>query len=193
MVRAPMTTAKRSAYPPTNLSAGSFDVDTLVVRCLRRPHVDIVDAADRSWIPARRPTDVDWRWRDLLASAHDAFAILRTSDDAPVALFCTTAPRPLRLANGPAYRLDFLEVGPRFRGAGVGVFTLAAVATRALECGARKLVLASVPEARKLYDRAGGKQHIVAGWKAPRGLLPYEFSEDALHSLQEVFHERRQD
>jgi hypothetical protein len=183
----------QTPYPATNLSAGSFDLDGLAVRCLRRPSAAIADLADAAWIPERRPTDVDWRWRELLASARDAFAVLRVGDDAPVALFCSTAPRLLRLAEGATYRLDSLEVGPRFRGARVGLFTLAAVASRALECGASKLVLASVPEARKLYDRAGGKQQGAKGWKAPKGLLPYEFSGESLRFLQEVLNEQRQD
>jgi hypothetical protein len=190
----PMPWRAPSAYAPTSLSAGSFLLaEDLEVRCKWNPAVDVIEIADRTWIPQRRPTDVDWRWHDLLAESRDMFAVLRVADDAPVALFCSTAPRLLRLPGGPAYRLDFIEVGPAFRGAEVGVFTLAAAAARALECGARKLVLASVVEARKLYDKTGGKQRLAEGWIAPRGLLPYEFVENDLRSLQEAFHERRQD
>jgi Acetyltransferase (GNAT) family len=159
----------------------------------RNPGVEVIDLADRVWIPLRRPTDVDWRWRNLLADSRDMIGILRISDGAPVALLCSTASRLLRIPGGPAYRLDFIEVGPQFRGGEAGVLALAAAASRALECGARKLVLASVVEARKLYDRAGGKQRLAEGWRAPRGLLPYEFLEDDLHFLEEALHERRQD
>ena len=161
--------------------------------CVRSPGAEVVDAADRDWIPARRPTDVDWSWREMAAESGDMLGVLRVADRVPVALFCSTAPRLLKLAGGPAYRLDFLEVGPPFRGGEVGVFSLAAAASRALECGARKLVLASVVEARKLYDRTGGKQRLAEGWRVPRGLLPYEFLEEDLHLLEEAFHERRQD
>jgi GNAT superfamily N-acetyltransferase len=184
----------RRSYPPTSLGAGSFRIgEELDVRCTRSPHVDVIEAVDHAWIPQRRPTDVDWRWRDRLDEAHDMFVLVKCRDAHPVALFCSTAPRLLRLPGGPAYRLDFLEVGPLYRGAQVGVFTLAVAAARALECGARKLVLASVAEARNLYEKTGGKQRLAEGWRVPRGLVPFEFVEDDLRVLEEALHEQQQD
>ncbi|MGH7269161.1 MAG: hypothetical protein ACREJ3_01920 [Polyangiaceae bacterium] len=155
--------------------------------------MELIDVADHDWIPRRRPTDVDWRWRELLGEACDTLAVVRVPDGAPVALLCSTAPRLLRLPDGPAYRLHYLEVGPPLRGGVVGVFSVAVAAARALECGAKKLVLASVAEACRLYDKTGGKQRLADGWRVPRGLLPYEFLEEDLHSLREALHERRQE
>lgn len=121
----------------------------------------------------------------MTVESHDDFCVTDTSD-MPLALWCTRAPAVLKLPGGDAYRLDFIEVKPEFRGAEMGAFTLGLVATRALECSASRLVLGSLPQARKLYDNSGGLQRKVAGWRAARGLLPYEFLTEALVELRDA-------
>src|ERR1700733_9242739 len=101
----------------------------------------------------RRTDDTHaWSWRDNLSLAHDAFCVTRASNASlPVAFWCSTARRLLRLQDGLAYRLDCVEVDPTLRGAEVGLFALALVATRALECGANRIVLGALPQAKKFY------------------------------------------
>jgi hypothetical protein len=181
-------------YPPTGLIGGTWLLPTAgEVRCVK-PDQTLASLADERWPSGRRPDDVhNWSWRKILGEAHDIFCVASAFETPrPVALWCSTAPRLLRLAGGPAYRLDCIEVAPEARGAEVGVFTLGLVAARALECGAKKLVLGALPQAVKLYDRTGGQKVVSKGWRVARGLLPYEFAEATLVELKEAANELRQ-
>jgi GNAT superfamily N-acetyltransferase len=154
-----------------------------------KPTASVLEEADASWSTARSPSDAhDWRWTRLVVDSHDDFAVLDGSN-APVALWSSHASKPLELPGGEAYRLDFLEVAPPLRGKEIGVFTLGLIAIRALECGATRLVLGSIPQAARFYDSVGGRQHKIRGWKVARGLLPYEFPHDALTRLREAIDE----
>jgi len=158
----------------------------------QRPTATHLGIADAQWAPQRKPGDAhDWSWARVAVDSHDDFCVLDPSH-VPLALWCSHAPRVLDLPGGRAYRLDFIEVKPELRGAELGVFTLGLVACRALECGVTRLVLGSLPEARKLYDKTGGRQSKVRGWRPPRGLLPYEFERKALEELREAIDELEQ-
>ena len=162
----------RYAYPSSNLSGGSFSLPGgLEVRCVRSPPLSLLQAADASWIPQRRPTDVDWTWVGTLPESRDMFAIMRHNKEEPVAIFSSKVKRLLRLPDGPAYVLDYLEVGPAYRGtaSGVSIFAMTLVAARALECGAKKLVLSSTKEATRFYDAMGGHPAACKGMEDGAG------------------------
>jgi hypothetical protein len=179
-------------YPFTNLTAGSWTVGTTGELICRRPSAPIASKAD-AW--ERLPSDsgVNWSWRDLLGHAHDYFCVsLAAKPGVPVGLWCTTSKRVLRLDGGRAYRLDFIQVAPDARGAEAGIFTLGLVAARAIECGAVRIVLGSIPGAAKVYERAGATRGRVGDWKEPHGLIPFHFEADALKNLIEATNELRE-
>jgi hypothetical protein len=148
----------------------------------------LLATADREWPAARRPTDLhDWRWRRIAASSFETFAVVRGGSEV-IALWTTSTKRLLDLRDGPAYRLDFLEVAPHHRGppGAAGAFTFGVIAARALECGASSMVLGAIPAARRYYDELGGSQSLASGWKVGPGLLPYEFGQVVLRARKEL-------
>ena len=187
----------RKPFPPSpsELTKRNWNLESTGEISCRHTDGEFLRAADALWIPRRRPGDVqNWRWTKIHPDARDIFglmAILGETSGTPLGLWVSTASRLLDLPGGPAYRVDFLELYREVRGAEVGVFLMGLIADRALECGAKRVVLGSFPESRKLYDVTGGRQHPVKGWKVAEGLLPYEFLERELVELREAADERR--
>jgi hypothetical protein len=146
----------------------------------------ILSAVDRDWPSLRLASDVhDWRWSQIAADTRERFAIV--SSRGPSLLWCSRSERLLALPGGDAYHLSFIEANPIFRGGtALGAFGLALVGSRALECGAHRLVLAAIPPLRSWYEAAGGTyQPKIRGWKVPTELLPFEFSGQRLAEFKE--------
>lgn len=157
----------------------------------------LVQRIDHDW-PQQRPVDdysVDWAWSDLLAECRESFAIVTESGGDPVAIFGAKHSEPLKLLDGPLYRIDFLEVAPARRGSDAGVLLLALVALRAGEVGARGIVGASfnIPGLLNFYQRAGAKLECPRGWNPPAGVIPLHFDESARSNLEAIAHAQRDD
>lgn len=150
-----------------------------------QPTAALLAEVDATWPLTRRQTDVhDWKWQGIAVKAQETLAVIDEERRA-VALWASFK-RLRRLESGKAYVLDRLEVAPRCRGATAGLFTLGLIASRALERGAEQLVLAAIPQARLLYDRAGGEQRLAKGWSVAQGLLAYAFPQETLFLLEET-------
>jgi hypothetical protein len=181
--------AGRPKLPNSELLARRWNVPSLGVVRVVRASPALLAAIDREWPAARRPTDLyDWSWRRIASSSFETFAVVVGPASEAIALWATAIKRLLELPGGLAYRLDFLEVAPRHRGPPgvVGVFAFGAIAARALECGASRLLLGALPGARRYYDELGGIQALARGWKVAPGLLPYEFARAVLQAGKEL-------
>lgn len=112
---------------------------------------------------------------------------LATEDAVPVALWCGTRARPIQLPeNGPCYRLDFLEIAPEHRGGDLGTFALALACDRALELGAKGMVLGALPDLEDWYRAHDGIPGPIRGWNVERDLLPFYFPEHVLRKMMEL-------
>ncbi|CAN5216399.1 hypothetical protein BH09MYX1_BH09MYX1_09380 [soil metagenome] len=118
-----------------------------------------------------------------------SFALIEAATSETIALWCSTHHRILRLSP-PAYRLDFLELAPKYRGGAdeLRVFLMGAIAARALECGAKRIVLFSTdkPQLVAFYRSLGGEPRLAKGCTAVRDLVPFEFVENAVQTLAKV-------
>jgi hypothetical protein len=125
----------------------------------------LVTIIDTTW-PALRPKHhqgIHWKWADILKKHPEKLALIdRTSRI--VALWASRKHRPLRLAEGNCYRLDYFEIHPELRGGELGVFSLSLIAARAIELGCSGMVLGSLPGAAQFYKNLGGEQRRVDGW-----------------------------
>jgi len=147
--------------------------------------VPLAFAAAAAWASGARERLVTWSWPKLIDRCCDGHALVSARDRAR-ALWCSHR-GILKLPAGPTYELAYIEVHPDDRGTTVGLYAIAAAATRALELGATGMVLASVPErgVRRRYEYAGGISGKVKGWQTHPSLIPYYFPEHALAALQE--------
>lgn len=146
---------------------------------------------DREWPPAR-PTDAlhrDWRWTDWVRDerSEERFALL-DEEDQPQFIWCGPR-RLLRLAGGPFYRPDRLEVAPASTRSGIGTLGMAVVATRAVELGATGMVLKATREAAPFYRGLGGVAGEVVGWSHSPNLVEFKFAEPVLARLAEMLDE----
>ena len=189
MLCMPSRGGTRGRHYPKSALIREWDVDPDLEPALCREGTgQMCVKADAIWGPLR-PEEIPWRWKGVFPDAHDFFAVSTlepSSEEAPLSMWCSTSPRVLQLPGGVSYRLDFFEVHPSARGSFVAAFTVALIARRALECGASRVVLAAVPESRKIYDRTGAKQKLVKGWKNAPGLLPFVYEDAALRQLSKT-------
>jgi GNAT superfamily N-acetyltransferase len=112
---------------------------------------------DEDWPPKRRETDWHhaWRWKDLTATRPECFAVV-TAEDELLGIWCSAKAAPISLPEGRFYRPDFLEVSPDARGGDIGAFLFLVITARALELGARGIVLGTWPMHRAFYALLGG-------------------------------------
>lgn len=149
---------------------------------------------DREWPPARPAGALhrDWRWGDWVGEerCEERFVLL-DEDGRPQFIWCCASSRLLRLAGGPFYRPDRLEVAPRIVRSGVGTVGMAVLATRALELGANGVVLKATVEAAPFYAKVGGVAGEVAGWSHSPDLVEFTFDRPAIDALAEMLDEYR--
>lgn len=140
---------------------------------------------DQSW-PSMRP-DADpatgWVWYDIGVKYGERFS-LSADDGGPLALWAGARAGVEMVEGRPCYRIERIEVHPQKRGVGIGSFTMALIAKRAIELGAEALVLEAVTEQRTVdfYERLGG---VSGGWSPARGLIPFSLSRQAVARLVE--------
>jgi hypothetical protein len=170
----------------SKLLSERWTIDGLGTVSLLVPSESRLKAVDTAWPDLRQPTDfhLHWRWAEIAGRNAERFALVDSGDQ--VVSLWSTAKRMVRLEGRQLYRLDYLEVDPGLRGGFAGSFTLALVGARALELGCEGLVLAAFPVLTGFYDRSGGVQRNVVGWKTAAGLLPFYFDAYALARFREV-------
>lgn len=147
--------------------------------------------ADVEWSPNRalEASTAHWVWARILDEAHDRFALVSAGQ--LVGLFASTVPSLRNLPDGSAYRLDYFEIAPHLRSAGLGSGPLLfALGARASELGAQRVVLGSVPESRPFWAKFA-EQRKVQGWTPPRGCIPFVIERDVLSDLKRYFDEAR--
>ena len=151
------------------------------------PTAALLAQADGSWPGLRLRTDWHhhWRWTNLMEGMEERFGLVDAAGH-PVALWCGLRRRLLRLPTGAAYRLDYFEIDPRYRRGSLGLFAFAVAGTRALELDAQYLVFGALPPVATFYERAGGARGAVPGWNVARGLIPFQFTRDALTRLEDL-------
>ena len=150
------------------------------------PVPTLVDEIDAAW-PELRPAHqqgAHLRWSTVLHGRIERFAVVGAAREI-LSIWVSGRHRPLRLPEGPAYRLDYFEVHPSLRGTVLGAFTLSLIAGRALELGASHLILGAIPGVAPFYEKMGGSRGLVAGWQAEKGLVPFVFRREALVALKE--------
>ncbi len=149
------------------------------------PALASLSAIDTDWKSRRKETDVHlWEWADIAVGAKDLFAI-RTELGVTVGLWMSGA-GAISLPSGRFYRLDFLEVDPDLRGGDLGYLAFAMVVARAEELGCAGIVLAAYQDNVQVYLNFNGKMGPIRGWQVPEGLVPFEFSGDALIPFKEL-------
>lgn len=156
----------------------------------------LVAQADDEWSRTRLRGDIhnSWAWTEILKRTRDTFVMV-DADGAAAGAFASTHSTPILLSGKPYYRLDFLEVAPRYRGGEVGAVALGIVGYRARELGASGIVLAAfnVPGLVTFYESLGAKRGAPRGWNVPPRVLPLHFDEDALDRLEAIAHAYRDD
>jgi hypothetical protein len=146
---------------------------------LEHPIHGEIDRLEREWCRSREPVLMHWDWRVIARSFAEHF-MLRV-EDVPVAIWAATPPA----VTGGTYTLQFLEIGPGFRGLGVwGVFALDVICARAAESGAAAVVLAAMPERVPWYRRYGAVDATDA-WVVEDGLAPMTIQEQCLKASTE--------
>lgn len=143
--------------------------------------LDQLEDIDATWPAIRERMDPDgtdpargWLWCTIGGACSEKHAV-RDGDGAIVALWASAKEKPIKLQEGPAYRLDWLEVRADLRSGGRGLACLAIIAARAIELGADRVVLGAHPDPRTLrfYDTIGAERRAPRPWKAPRNLVAY--------------------
>lgn len=106
----------------------------------------------------------------------------------PVAIWASSASKPIKLAGLSHYRLDYLEIDPRHRGQILGAFVISLVACRALELGAVGVVLAAfpIPGLVEFYEAVGAARGVPRGWNHPKELVALSFELPVLERLKDL-------
>jgi len=170
---------------PSGLAGRRGVLDGLPAR-VARPGLPDLEAIDAIWPTQRHPSAENrhWVWSAIAAGATDCFAL--SAADNVLAIWASTAPRPLRLPGGLAYRLDWLEVAPNARGRGLGAVAIAAAAARATELQCTRIVLHAVPGSAPYWAQFG-ENRLADGWVPRPGLLPFLIEEDMVRELERLF------
>ncbi len=143
--------------------------------------IDDLEAIDATWPSIRErcdPKGTDpargWRWCAIGSECVEKQAV-RDATGEIVALWASGKDRPITLQEGPAYRLDWLEVRADLRSGGRGLACMAIIAVRAAQLGADRIVFGAHPDPRTLsfYDGIGAERRAPRPWKAPRDLVAY--------------------
>jgi GNAT superfamily N-acetyltransferase len=170
--RAAMRISRKPKFPQSQLLGARFEVPNVGLVRVALPLAGQVQSVDREW-PADRELlapNAHWRWKDILAGLQEKFAVL-TDGDEVAALWCSKRSQPIRLEGQPHYRLDYLEVHPKSRGAGLGLAVFAIICWRAVELGAKGMVLGALPGAVPFYKHLGVAERRPRGWHVATGLV----------------------
>jgi len=172
----------------------TWDFPNVGVLSVTAAEYDDLDDVDARWPALREQADPDgndpargWVWSRIAQSCPERFAV-RDRSGAIIALWASTKDAPLRLQEGPAYRLDWFEVRADLRSGGRGAACVHLIALRALDCGADRIVLAAHPNARTLqfYDELGAERRLPRGWKPGRDLVAYVVGPDRLTEMKDL-------
>jgi hypothetical protein len=122
----------------------------------------------------------------MLKSLKECLVVRR--GDVPVAIWGSTAGKPIMLAGRASYRLDYLEIDPTHRGAILGAFLVGLIAWRALELGCAGVVLTAfpVPGLVEFYEGTGAARGAPRGWNHPKELVALTFELPALSRLKDL-------
>ncbi|HEX3770485.1 MAG TPA: hypothetical protein VHV30_06465 [Polyangiaceae bacterium] len=178
--------APRKTFAPSGILGTVWNLEEAGSIRLVAATREVGISAVAAWTADDSSRLVEWAWSRLLRQHSEAFALVG-AQGVPRALWCSRRDRLLALPCGPSYELGYLELHPQDRGTLLGYYVLAVIAARAIETGARGMVLASLPhpKVQAFYSFAGGKAGKVKGWQTPFGLVQYFFSEEALRALQQ--------
>jgi hypothetical protein len=148
------------------------------------PDEDALTAVTDGWSAGRSVDTAHWDWTRIAQSTNETFGLLVGTE------LCAlwAAQNRLRSVGGHAcYRLEFIEVAPGRRGAGIwGLLVLAIATLRARELGGNGLLLAALPAVAKWYRALGAVDVPRKAWKAERGTVKLMFVGQAFENLVEV-------
>ncbi len=154
----------------------------------------MVGEIDELWPLLRRrdAQHLHWRWMKLLKKKRNSsliperFALICSKTKLIEAIWCSSADRLKHYGGKKCYLLSNIEVFPKSIAKSVGHLTMAIVASRAIEQGAEAIVLQSLSQSCKFYERIGGRQTKLRELHNAKNLITYIFDGDALARLKEM-------
>lgn len=168
--------------PASSLLGAKIESVSLSVE-LARPYTAALRSIDSTWPALRRSgaPSATWSWGHIAEESRECLGLRETSDF--VVLWAGRG--VLQLDEGPALRLDYLEVrGDKVR-SGLGRLCMATICLRARELGADRLVygVADHPDALAFHRGIGASERTRPGWQTTSDAIAFVLEPGACAAL----------